>query len=284
VKKLFGLIPNELNKTHVKLKFLGNPDHYFSKIIVDRQKLTQVFTNLIKNAFKFTNKGEVTYGYKTNNENQVIFFVKDTGIEIPPNKQQLIFEKFRQIEETETRSYGGSGLGLAICKEIVNLHNGKIWVDSELNKGSTFYFTLNAEIIDELNKTKTDNIIDNMIDLNGKTILVVEDEESNYDLIEILLKKTGAEVVHAENGMEALARIKENQNINLVLMDLRMPVMNGFEATKTIRKTNPKLPVIALTALAVKGDEARARQAGCTDYISKPIRKEKLYEVIGRYL
>lgn len=280
----FELIPGEINRKNVKLNFDGAANHYFSEIFVDQAKLTQVFTNLIKNAFKFTHRGEVNYGYKVNSENEVIFFVKDTGIGIPEDKQSIIFERFRQIDETETREFGGSGLGLTICKEIIDLHNGKIWLEKEKGYSTCFYFCLGSLVIDDLNKPQYEIKKINMLDLNNKNILIAEDEDSNFDLIEILLRRTKANVIRAYDGEDAIKKFQENKNTDLILMDLRMPVMNGFDATKAIRKIDSHIPVIALTALAIQGDKEKALNAGCTDYISKPVKKSKLYEVIGRYL
>ena len=244
----------------------------------DHQRIKQVFSNLISNALKFTKKGEITLGYELNDKSEVVCFVKDTGIGISKDKQESVFERFTKLD-TFSQS---TGLGLAISKNLVELLGGKIWLESEPNKGSEFYFTIPVEIeetepaIVELEKKETKLTDDDKL----MTVLVVEDDMVNFLYVKELLKSSNRNILHVENGLEAVELVETNDNIDLILMDIKLPVMNGYEATRKIKKIKPHLPVIALTAYALPEDEKKAKNAGCDDYISKPINKEKLFALI----
>ena len=256
-------------------------------IYTDTIRIQQVLTNLIDNAIKYTEKGSIEFGYtieKNSKNSNVIFFVKDTGIGLPQDQQKNIFTRFTKIETNRKKLYRGAGLGLAICKNIVNLLDGEIWVESEANKGSTFYFSLP---LTELPDDYTDlDIEEPKVTYNwrNKTILVAEDEESNFDILEFLLKKTKAKVIRAENGKEAIDIFNKNKKIDLILMDIKMPKMDGLEATKHIRKNDSLVPIIAQTAYAMANDEKISLKAGCNDYIPKPIKKSVFYEILNKYL
>ncbi len=249
-------------------------------------KLRQVLTNLLNNAVKFTKKGIIEFGYLLDvidNKHYIKFYVKDTGIGIKPELHHKIFERFRQAETSISDNYGGTGLGLAISKAYVEILGGKIWLESELNTGSTFYFTLpyNPDNID-IKSVFQNNFED--INVSKPTILVAEDDEFNFLYIEQLLKKVDCFLIHAKNGKEAVDLCNNNFNISLIIMDLKMPIMNGYEATQIIKTKYPNIPIVAHTAYALSDDIDRASQYGFDDYIVKPVNNKDLYKVVDRYL
>ncbi|WP_321321113.1 PAS domain S-box protein [Labilibaculum sp.] len=278
VKKISKEKRVQENKERLGLQF--KMDENFSSVLVksDYQRLLQVVTNLIKNAFKFTNEGLVEFGYKVDGE-ELCLYVKDSGVGIQKEKKDIIFDKFRQADDSITRTFGGTGLGLAISKKIMDMLGGTIEVESEPNVGSIFTLRLNC-VISKTDSKREFNNTNGMQTSNSPLILVAEDEISNFKLIEAILKRNSYEVVRAENGVEAVEMCKNNPDIRLVLMDIRMPVMDGLIATKKIKGFSPNLPIIAQTAYAMDGDENKAIEEGCNDYISKPIRKELLLEKI----
>ncbi|RLD61379.1 MAG: hypothetical protein DRJ01_08020 [Bacteroidetes bacterium] len=256
-----------------------------SNVYTDKTKLTQILTNLINNAIKFTKKGHINVGY-TLKSNYIEFYVEDTGIGIKPEAQKLIFERFRQAETDNSTLYSGTGLGLAISKAYVELLEGVIWVESESNKGSKFYFTIPYNPIELANSHKH-NLITNREDertINNKTILIAEDDETNYLYANVILSKININILHANDGEEAINMVKSNPEIDLVLMDIKMPVMNGFEATKRIKQYKKELPVIAVTAYALHEDKEKAINSGCDDYIAKPFKGEDLIKLIKKYV
>ncbi len=248
----------------------------------DPYKIRQIIRNLLDNAFKFTKKGSIKFGYHINND--LIFFVKDTGIGIPVEYHNKIFESFWQVESSTQRSYGGTGLGLSIAKNLTTMLGGEIWLESTPGKGSIFYFSIpyqpgkiGPNLLLQNNKKRAKK-------WKGKTILIAEDEESNYILLEEALENTKINIIHAENGKEAIREVKMNPMIDLVLMDIKMPDLDGFEATKQIKMIYPELPVIVQTAYALPDQEAKIRQAGCDDYITKPIDTSNLIKTLEKYL
>jgi len=256
-------------------------------IYTDGFKLNTILSNLIGNALKFTKAGSIQISIHLNGDD-LVFSVKDTGMGLRPEKQELIFHWFRQGSESLTRSFEGAGLGLSISKAYVEMLGGKIWVESEIEKGSTFYFTIPykpALLLEEIKESKTIAKIKTEIK-NNYTVLVVEDEEVNYLYIEMLLeiKAPDIRILHAKNGQEAVEICKNNRQINLVLMDIKMPVMNGYEATKQIKEFRPDLPIIAQTAYSTTDDKDKAKSAGCDDFISKPISGETLNQIIAQYI
>lgn len=248
----------------------------------DPARLKQMLTNLVSNAIKFTDEGSVTIGYETK-KSGIKIYVEDTGIGIDPVHQEKIFERFRQIDNAYTKQYGGTGLGLAIVKELVDHLKGKIKLISEPLKGSKFIIKLPCNFSkDPENKsepTRTDK--DNNLDLSESFFLVVEDEFTNYKLIEKLLVKRNANLIWAKNGKEAVDLFKEDKDkIDMILMDMKMPVMDGYKATRIIKDIDENIPIIALTAYAMAEDEQKALDAGCDEYLSKPLSIEKLFEVL----
>ncbi len=253
-------------------------------IFSDQAKIKQVLTNLIGNAVKFTKKGSIEFGYKPERNNMLLFYVKDTGIGIVDTKLQVIFDRFTQADQSLTRPYGGSGLGLAISKGFVQRMGGHIWAESEMDKGSSFYFTIPYKPV---SKEKATEIIAPAIrnfDWSDLTILVVEDNIISYKLLEISLHKTGCKIMHADNGQKAIDMVREHDSIDLVLMDIQLPIKNGYTATREIKEIKPGLPVIAQTANAMDDDRQKCMEAGCSDYITKPIILDKLLPVIETYI
>ncbi|RLD58030.1 MAG: hypothetical protein DRJ05_08755, partial [Bacteroidetes bacterium] len=277
----------------VKKEIRINIDNDEKDILIrtDPTRFKQIVTNLVNNAIKFTEIGIVEFGYylpgnidnKKVHENELLFFVKDTGIGIKKNQQEIIFERFRQVENSLTKRYGGTGLGLAISKSLVLKLGGRIWVESEVGKGSVFYFTVPYVIYEGEKLISTEK--DNISIKEGKTILIAEDEPSNYHILEILLSDTKSKLLWARNGQEAVDIFTENKdNIDLILMDIQMPIKNGLVATKEIKAIKKDVPILAQTAYALSGDRERFMNAGCDDYISKPIEKDLLFEKIGRLI
>lgn len=258
-----------------------------SLIYTDTLKLNKILGNLLENALKFTSTGFVEMGYQLKN-NTIEIYVQDTGIGINPQKQESIFERFSQEEKEVTKIYGGLGLGLSIAKENTELLGGKITLKSEKGKGSVFYVTIpyNPVYSDESDKVADVDTEPQSGQEELYTILIAEDEEVNYLYLEALLELTNlnTKLIHARNGKEAIEICQKNEEINLVLMDIKMPVMNGYEATKEIKKYRPDLPVIAQTAYSTTEDKELAKSAGCDDFISKPIRSETLNRIVTRYL
>jgi PAS domain S-box-containing protein len=253
-------------------------------IITDATKLTQILSNLINNALKFTQQGFVTFGYKVKDK-QLEFYVEDSGIGIPMGMQEIIFNRFRQVETTATRNFGGSGLGLSISKAYVGLLGGKIWLTSELGKGSAFYFTIPYkntihEKLPDLSTIKELNFAIN----TTKTLLIAEDEDSNFMLLEEMLSDPGIKIIRAVNGLEAIEICKSNPHIDLVLMDIKMPEMDGYQATIRIKEFKPDLYIIAQTAYSTEAERNKAFASGCSDFISKPLKRELLLSKIFEQL
>jgi hypothetical protein len=213
------------------------------------------------------------------------FFVKDQGIGIPQNRLEAVFERFVQSDIGNTRAYEGSGLGLAISKAYVELLGGKIWVESEEGKGSTFYFTLpyNAEHDEITNFPQGDPSEVIQIQVNNLKVLVVEDDETSERLISINVHKFSDVILKARTGYESVEICRDNPDLDLILMDIQIPDMNGYEATRQIRQFNKEVVIIAQTALAMSGDRERAIESGCNDYISKPINKTEVIALIQKY-
>jgi PAS domain S-box-containing protein len=277
-----------MNKEQIdfKLKIASDQE---PMITTDKSRLKQVFNNLIHNAFKFTEKGYVEIGYELPSQSQVRFFIKDTGIGIPEDKHQIIFDRFRQVDESISSQYGGTGLGLAISKNLLALLNGKISVISKSGHGSTFMIDMplsdikTAKPKKKVVRTKSETALC-IPDLAGKVILVAEDDPSNYLFIDSFLRQTKAKILWAKDGIEAVDLLKKNKEIELIFMDIRMPNMNGIEATREIRLSDNKIPIVALTAYAFTDDREKSLEAGCNDYLAKPVRLEILIETLKKYL
>jgi len=255
------------------------------RIFTDEIKLRQILINLISNALKYTEKGRVAFGYRKKDPGELFFWVEDTGIGIDRKYHELIFNRFRQVDEELKFARGGFGLGLAISKAFVEMMGGKIELFSEPGKGSRFSFSIPLiESNEELPEIVTP-LVHKRVTLNDHSLLlIVEDDELNFQYFEEVFQGERYPYIHATNGLEAVKICENNPQIKLVLMDIKMPVMNGFDALKIIRNQRPDLPVIAQTAYALVDDKDRIIQAGFDDYITKPIQKDLLIDIIGKYM
>ncbi len=256
-------------------------------IFTDKSKLDSILTNLIKNAIKFTEKGSITFGCEPQGPTDLLLFVKDTGKGIHPDKLALVFERFMQADLTLSRGYEGSGLGLAISKAYVEALGGRIWIDSELDTGSCFYVALPGVRIDAKGTNPLhagDNVSTMRLLPKKLKILVAEDDEASYMYLETILKPYHAEIANCTTGCKAVEFCRSHPDTDLVLMDHKMPDMDGYEATRRIRAFNNTVVIIAQTAYALAGDRDKAIGAGCTDFIAKPILKDKLISLITKHL
>jgi PAS domain S-box-containing protein len=256
-------------------------------IVTDQTRLKQIITNLIDNAVKFTENGEIEYGYTVKNNDILEFYVKDTGIGMNKKDLELIFQRFRQV--TNDKTYGGTGLGLTISKSLVELMGGKIWVQSEIGKGTIFFFTIPSKstikqsYFKNLENQEKKNILN--INWSNKTILFVEDDEDNINLMKVFLKPTKVKLIVCKDGLSAEQKfIIHKDKIDLILMDIRLPKQDGLVTTKNIKKIKESVPIIAQTAYAMKGDEEKMKFYGCDDYITKPINESLLLNKIEYYL
>ncbi len=273
---------NANDQQNLELRCIKPEENIF--LISDPDRLQQIFVNLIGNALKFTQRGFVEFGYEVKKK-QILFYVKDSGIGIPKDKTEKIFERFTQVDNTLARKFGGSGLGLAISKGLVNLLNGNIWCESNLGEGSSFYFnvpyhptTLTSNSASPSKTGLTDH------NWNDYTVLIVEDDKINFRVMEAMLRNTKINIIHADNGRKAIDCIRANPQIDLVLMDVHLPELSGLEATRIILNINPHIPIIAQTANAMSDDKDKCIEAGCVDYISKPIDMGTLFSKISKYL
>ena len=276
------------NKTDIELILNIDPEISETYVLTDGRKLKQVLINLLKNSLKFTEEGYIEFGFKEvqkSDINYLKFFVKDTGIGIDKKYHDAIFNIFRQIDDTRTRKYGGTGIGLSIAKRIVEMLGGEIWVESEPGQGAIFYFTIPALSEKPQSEHKeTGKVKATENNFSGKTILIAEDEVSNFEFLKIFFTKMNIKVLWAKNGKEAINLCDTDPSINLVLMDIKMPLLNGYEATKRIKNKRPELPVIAQTAYATLADKEEALKSGCNDYLSKPIKIKQLNDLLKNYL
>ncbi|PIB29336.1 hypothetical protein BFP77_06630 [Maribacter sp. 4U21] len=267
LKEQFEIINQNKDIKLITYKTLGDNSSYIS---TDATRLEQILSNLIENAYKYAHSPSIEFGYRINQE-YLEFYVTDSGKGIDPNNQKLIFERFRQINDTNEISYG-SGLGIPIAAGFVKLFGGDIWLDSTLGMGSTFHFKIPYLPILKEHPTH-----------EKYTILIAEDEEANFFLLEMWLSEF-CEVLHAKNGKEAISIFLKNTSVDLILMDIKMPVLDGISATKEIRTHNNHIPIIAQSAFVMQEETAQILTAGCNEILSKPIGKQKIQEVLNKYL
>jgi len=259
-----------------------------SIIYLDTTKFNKILNNLLENAVKYTFKGKIEFGYHVNDD-KIKIYVKDTGIGIKPENFDMIFKRFSQEEKGLSRKVGGLGLGLSIAQKNAELIGSKIFVQSKKGKGSLFYFFISYKKVDnntEFNLKLDTKKQDKQPVIKNKTILIAEDENVNFLLLDILLENFGLSfhIIRAKNGEEAVEICKNNADIDFVLMDVKMPIMNGLEATKLIKKFRPQLPIVAQTAYSTNEERKHALLAGCDDFISKPINEDSLNKLINKYL
>lgn len=256
--------------------------------ISDKQRIRQVMTNLFDNALKFTGEGSISYGFKVvrnqANEPLLHLYMTDTGIGIPETKKHLLFKRFTKIHEGSGMVYPGAGLGLSIVEQIVKLMNGNINIHSEAGYGTTVNIFLPATFGTPENQRVLQDDQMTVMDLKGKNVLVVEDVDSNFDLLKIILESLGMNVIRAIEGHRAIQICEETEQLDLVLMDIQLPGMNGYEATRVIKQIRPELPVIAQTAFAMTNEKDACLEAGCDGYIAKPIKSQLLIPVLQQIL
>ena len=298
IEYIYTFFKPEAEAKGIELSFRNTLPAKEATIQTDREKLYAILTNLVKNAIKYTKEGSIEFGVSTGSTTvstgsttgsvsepvELQFYVKDTGIGIPKDRQEAIFERFIQADIADKKAYQGAGLGLTISKAYVEMLGGRIWVESKEGIGSTFYFTLPH------NTEKIKNNIDNQPDISVKInnvrklkILIAEDDEVSEMLIDNYIKIFGKEILKARTGIEAVKVCQTNPDIDLILMDIRMPDMGGYEATRQIRQLNQEVVIIAQTAYGLTGDREKAIESGCNDYITKPIKKSELQTLIQKY-
>lgn len=262
----------------------GEKDDQFA-ILIDQARTKKVLINLLKNALKFTESGFIEFGYTLDKPGFVELFVRDSGTGIPHDKIHLIFDKFIKLEEFHTKKYSGTGVGLTITKKLVEFLGGTIRVRSTVGEGSEFTVSLPLtlpEIVLEKNLPPIEKKAGEELNWSNKRVLVAEDVESNFMLIEHLLKKTHIEILWAKNGKEAVEMCSNGRTIDLILMDIQMPVMDGYTAAEQILKMGKGIPIVAQTAYALSHDEEHVLEAGFSDLITKPIKAADLMEKITR--
>ncbi|MBN2746197.1 MAG: PAS domain S-box protein [Bacteroidales bacterium] len=268
----------------IKLEFKPEPMLLPQWIFIDKGKLIIILQSLFKNALKFTHSGSIKFGFNLTTKQEINFWVSDTGIGIPENKLETIFEFFTLVDDSHTRSYEGLGIGLTICKRLTEAMGGQIRVASVEGEGSTFYIRLPFSRDENSYKVSHEEANILLPNLTGKTILIVEDDFTSMRLIENLILKTNAKTIKAFDGQQAVDKYRLESNIDLVLMDLKLPVMDGFQATKDILNYNPTATIIALTAYALTKDRDQALDSGCKDIVTKPINKALLFNKIKQFL
>ena len=282
---ILAVSDNEIIDKNPEIEFRYNKNILNESVILnsDEAKIKKIIKIFIKNAYKFTNKGFVELNCRVL-EDRILIYVRDSGIGIPEDKKDIIFEKFRQGDDSDTRKFGGLGLGLPVAQTYASLLGGKIWVESQPNMGSIFYFSIpfkaQPEVFSEINVPKQTKIQSNW---NNKTILIAEDILSNFEYLKAVLKCTGVKTIHVSDGLQAVEQCKANPDINLILMDIQMPVMDGCEATKQIRMFNKAIPIIAQTAYSLNFDRELVMECGCNNYLVKPIAAKELLDIISIY-
>jgi len=257
------------------------------KLHGDSLRISQVLTNLLSNAVKFTDKGEITISVSQIDNNLFRFEVKDTGIGLTKKTQKKLFQAFAQADGSTTRNYGGTGLGLAISKQLVELMNGRIWVESEYGKGSKFIFEIELQQVKIDKNLKLDdhhnNLQKDIKNIVSSRVLLVDDNDINQEIVTGLLEHSKIELDIASNGKEAIEMF-EVDKYALILMDIQMPIMDGYKATEIIRQKDKNIPIIALTANAMKEDIQKSKLYGMNSHINKPINVDKLYGTLLQYI
>lgn len=288
IEYIYNFFRHEVESRGVKLLFKTSLPEEQALIKTDSEKLYAILLNLVKNAIKFTHEGSIEVGYKIKNGGlraELEFYVKDTGIGIPKERHEAIFERFVQADITDTHAYQGAGLGLSISKAYVEMLSGKIAVTSEPGIGSLFYFTIPYNPI-LVSKPVIDNLsaetASSPSSYNLK-ILIAEDDMASEMLISREVKKYCRELLKVKTGSAAVEACLNNPDTDLILMDIKMPKMDGYEATREIRKFNKNVIIIAQTAFAMPGDRQKSIDAGCDDYITKPINNAALDKLICTY-
>ncbi len=284
IKYIYTFFKPEAENKGVELLYKTGLSDEDSSMRTDREKVYAIFTNLVKNALKFTDKGSIELGYVRKGK-MLEFYVKDTGVGIRQSQQEIIFERFRQASESLARNFEGAGLGLAITKAYVKMLGGNIWVESEYGKGSTFYFNIPYQPHFAERKNSNSIILEKLEDLNIRKlkVLIAEDDNVSNFYLTRLIHSYGKEIIRVKSGLDAVEACRTHMNIDLILMDVHMPVMDGYEATRIIRTFNQQVIIFAQTALNLKGERDKAILAGCNDFLSKPISINEFTLLVKKY-
>ncbi|WP_163323140.1 PAS domain S-box protein [Draconibacterium mangrovi] len=282
IKELYIFFEQPMKQKGITFKVNENNGNPVMLLHTDPDKLNSILTNLIRNAYKFTASGTVEFGYTTTNSH-INFFVKDTGVGIPQKRQEAIFERFVQADIADSRVFEGSGLGLSITKSYTEMLNGTINLESEVGKGTTVYVSLPLQATINSQQTTTSDLQVIVKDLleNKLKILIAEDDTISIELLKLLVRDLASEILVANNGKKAVEMARNTPDLNLILMDIKMPVIDGYTATKMIREFNTSVKIIAQSAFAQTEDIEKARAAGCDDFVSKPINRKLLIETIN---
>jgi hypothetical protein len=282
IEYIYNYFKPEADRREIRFIYQNSLLNKYAIIETDRAKLYTILNHLVKNAFKFCDSGIIELGYNVRNA-FVEFYVKDSGPGIPFHRQKAIFERFVQADIADIKAFQGAGLGLTIAKAYVEMLGGEIWVESEEGRGAIFYFTLPTCEKKEIRTIYSQSQKINMEKAKRINILIAEDDETSEMLITMALKPFSKEIYKAVSGEEAVNTIRQNPDIDLVLMDIKMAEMDGYEATRLIRQFNTNVIIIAQTAFGLSGDREKAIAAGCNDYISKPINLTLLKEMVKKY-
>lgn len=277
-------LKNVYKKKHLKTT-INIPDNAAEIVInTDVNRLHQIITNLLSNAIKYTEQGSVNFGCELQ-KNELLFYVKDTGVGIHREDHERVFQRFNRFYNSNKKELRGTGLGLAICKHLVKLLDGNIWFESAGGKGTAFYFTHPVEKVSVAEEKSNDVEEKNhkAPDLKGKTILIAEDDSFSYTMMLYMLEATGATILHAETGTEALKLTRENE-IDLLFLDIRLPEMNGFQVIKELGKNNINIPVIAQTASALEEDKQEIKRYGFNYHATKPLSQNELFGILNKFL
>ncbi|MBI9041169.1 transporter substrate-binding domain-containing protein [Lutibacter sp.] len=281
VNDLFNFFESEATSKGLKFILTEGNVKLTQPFFTDEYKLNSILTNLIKNALKFTKEGFVEISYSINNE-FAEFKVADSGIGIPYDKQQFIFDQFVQADYSHSSGFEGSGLGLSISKGYVELLNGTIKLNSEPNKGTAIYIEIpNTSTKNNVIERSSELIKTSVPHLKKYNFIIAEDDETSYYFLEQVLKDFALRIIRAKDGKEAINKIKEYPDTTIIFMDIKMPILNGFEATEEIRKFNKNVYIIAQSAYIQENMKLQAKEVGCNSFIAKPIEKQKLYELLA---
>lgn len=272
------------NKEHLDIR-VSYPPNRGLVVYTDPGRVQQVISHLLNNSIQYTEKGYIEIGYKSCDDQKIEFYVRDTGIGLSRDLQKKIFSRMAEEEFTAGKTEG-SGLGLAISRNLIRILGGKIWVESEIGHGSTFFFTLPHEEVPETyhEMAPEEEFVIPSYTWKDKVFLIVEDDEVNYKFLEAVLQSTAVTLLHARNGAQAVELCRSINKIDLVLMDIQMPEMDGFQATRLIREFNTRVPIIAQTAFVLENELGKCLEAGCNDQITKPIEIKEFFEKIDRFL
>ncbi|WP_297089565.1 PAS domain S-box protein [uncultured Draconibacterium sp.] len=283
INELYVFFQPSMHKKGIDFKVNENNGVPVSLLHTDPDKLNSILTNLIKNAYKFTASGTIEFGYTLSNKS-IHFYVHDTGVGIPQNRQQAIFDRFVQADVADSRVFEGSGLGLSITKSYTEMLNGSINLKSNVGEGTTFNVSLPIVLTTNETKISENDFRQNFSTLINKKlkILIAEDDPISIELLKLLVNEIASEIIIANNGQEAVQLVQENADIDLLLMDIKMPILDGFNATEKIRAFNNNVKIIAQSAFAQPEDIRKAQKSGCNDFVSKPIHKHRLFESIQR--